>query len=67
MSILLFSQSNEPLVIDQPEDNLEAKFIYKNLVRSVRRFKRRQVIVVTHNTNIRRFGRCRGDHSLAGK
>jgi hypothetical protein len=57
LSILLFSQSNEPLVIDQPEDNLDSEFIYKTFVRSLRRVKeKRQVIVVTHNANIAVLG-----------
>lgn len=37
LSILLFSKSNEPLVIDQPDDNLDSEFVYKTLVRSLRR------------------------------
>jgi energy-coupling factor transporter ATP-binding protein EcfA2 len=45
LSILLFSKSNSPLIIDQPEDNLDSEFIYKTLVRSLRLVKeRRQVI-----------------------
>ena len=57
LSILLFSKSNEPLVIDQPEDNLDSEFIYKTFVRSLRRVKEtRQVIVVTHNANIAVLG-----------
>ena len=57
LSILLFSKSSEPLVIDQPEDNLDSEFIYKTFVRSLRRVKEtRQVIVVTHNANIAVLG-----------
>jgi hypothetical protein len=57
LSILLFSTSNEPLVIDQPEDNLDSEFIYKTFVRSLRKVKEtRQVIVVTHNANIAVLG-----------
>ncbi len=57
LSVLLFSKSNEPLVIDQPEDNLDSEFIYKTFVRSLRRVKEcRQVIVVTHNANIAVLG-----------
>jgi energy-coupling factor transporter ATP-binding protein EcfA2 len=57
LSILLFSKSNEPLVIDQPEDNLDSEFIYKTFVRSLRRVKEsRQVIIVTHNANIAVLG-----------
>jgi ABC-type Mn2+/Zn2+ transport system ATPase subunit len=39
LSILFFSKSNEPLVIDQPGDNLDSEFIYKTVVRSLRRVK----------------------------
>ena len=57
LSILLFSKSNDPLVIDQPEDNLDSEFIYKTFVKSLRRVKEaRQVIVVTHNANIAVLG-----------
>jgi hypothetical protein len=57
LSILLFSKSNDPLVIDQPEDNLDSEFIYKTFVRSLRKVKEtRQVILVTHNANIAVLG-----------
>ncbi|MBM7634408.1 Spaf_1101 family AAA-like ATPase [Geomicrobium sediminis] len=42
-----------PLIIDQPEDNLDNQYIYKNLVESLKEIKNaRQVIVVTHNSTI---------------
>lgn len=57
LSILLFSKSNELLVIDQPEDNLDSEYIYRTFVRSLRRVKdTRQVIVVTHNANLAVLG-----------
>jgi len=57
LSILLFSKSKTPLIIDQPEDNLDSEFIYKTLVRSLRSIKEhRQVIIVTHNANITVLG-----------
>jgi len=44
---------NTPLIIDQPEDNLDNQYIYKNLVSSLREIKNsRQVIVVTHSSTI---------------
>lgn len=44
---------NTPLVIDQPEDNLDNQYIFKNLVDSLRRIKnKRQVIIVTHSSTI---------------
>lgn len=57
LSILLFSKSKTPLIIDQPEDNLDSEFIYKTLVRTLRSIKEhRQVIIVTHNANIAVLG-----------
>ncbi|MBL8891585.1 MAG: AAA family ATPase [Planctomycetaceae bacterium] len=57
LSIMLFSKSRVPLIIDQPEDNLDSEFIYKTLVRTLRRVKEcRQVIIVTHNANIAVLG-----------
>lgn len=48
-----FTNDNTPLIIDQPEDNLDNQYIYKNLVESLRQIKNnRQVIVVTHNSTI---------------
>nr|WP_275301110.1 AAA family ATPase [Achromobacter xylosoxidans] len=57
LTVLLFSKSRVPLIIDQPEDNLDGEFIYKTVVRSLRSIKeRRQVIIVTHNPNIAVLG-----------
>lgn len=57
LSILLFSKRNCPLILDQPEDNLDSEFIFKTLVKNLRRIKEhRQVIVVTHNANIAVLG-----------
>ena len=57
MAILLQSDSKKPLLIDQPEDNLDSEFIYKSIVRNLRRIKEhRQVIIVTHNANIAVLG-----------
>lgn len=42
-----------PLIIDQPEDQLDNRFIYQHLIHTVRRLKeKKQVIFVTHNANI---------------
>ncbi len=44
---------NTPLVIDQPEDNLDNDSIFKVLATCIREAKkRRQVILVTHNPNL---------------
>jgi ABC-type cobalamin/Fe3+-siderophores transport system ATPase subunit len=57
LSILLFSNRNCPLLIDQPEDNLDSEFIFKTLVKNLRKIKEhRQVIIVTHNANIAVLG-----------
>mgnify|MGYP001309591311 CR=1 FL=1 len=57
LALMLCSSGNHPLIIDQPEDNLDGEFIYATLVPVLRRAKeRRQVIVVTHNANIAVLG-----------
>ena len=48
-----YSQDYRPLIIDQPEDNLDNQYIYKNLVKQLRSIKeKRQVIIATHNATI---------------
>ena len=54
---LHISNAIHPILIDQPEDNLDSEFIYQTLVPVLRRAKeRRQVIIVTHNANIAVLG-----------
>ncbi len=49
----LLSYGEEPLVLDQPEDDLDNHLICDLIVTQLREVKRhRQVIVVTHNPNI---------------
>ena len=49
----LLSYGDEPLILDQPEDDLDNHLIYDLIVTQLREVKRsRQVIVVTHNANI---------------
>ena len=44
---------SEPIILDQPEDDLDNTLIYELLVSQLRETKtKRQVIVVTHNPNI---------------
>ena len=44
---------NEPIMLDQPEDDLDSTLIYELLVNRFREMKAtRQMIVVTHNPNI---------------
>ncbi|MCK9436824.1 TrlF family AAA-like ATPase [Dysgonomonas gadei] len=57
LGILLLSKSDKPLIIDQPEDNLDSEFIFKTIVMNLRKIKEaRQVIIVTHNPNIAVLG-----------
>jgi len=49
----LLAHGDEPIILDQPEDDLDNELIYKLIVAQLRANKnRRQVIVVTHNANI---------------
>jgi len=49
----ILSYGDEPLLLDQPDDDLDNELIYDIIVRQVRETKtKRQVIVVTHNANI---------------
>jgi len=51
--LLDFSDKKSPILIDQPEDNLDNRAIYSDLVRYIRKKKKeRQIILVTHNPNI---------------
>lgn len=57
--LLLFAQGGRPLVLDQPEDDLDNRFVYEDVVSLLRTEKgvtdpqrRRQIIVATHNANI---------------
>lgn len=48
-----FTNDLSPLIIDQPEDNLDNQYIYRNLVKDFRSIKNsRQIIIATHNSTI---------------
>lgn len=50
---LLVDKDDIPIIIDQPEENLDNQTIYKVLVKCIKAAKqRRQVIMVTHNPNL---------------
>lgn len=50
---LALSQNSIPIIIDQPEDNLDNQSVYNKLVPCICAAKqKRQVIIVTHNPNI---------------
>lgn len=54
---LLLLDNPDPLVMDQPEDNLDNAFIAERIVRELRQAKtQRQFIFATHNANIPVFG-----------
>ena len=53
MLIIGLSKSKAPILIDQPEDNLDNRSITNDLVNYLRNKKlERQIIIVTHNANI---------------
>ena len=57
LTIAMLADTNVPLVIDQPEDDLDNAFIFSSIVTTLRAIKeRRQVILVTHNANIAVLG-----------
>ena len=50
---ILLARRDSPLIIDQPEDNLDNHFIFETVVNAVQQLKRRcQMIFITHNANI---------------
>ena len=51
--VLLFSQERKILIIDQPEEDLDNRFVYDDIVVMLRQMKgKRQLIFATHNANI---------------
>ncbi len=50
---LFLAEGDYPLIIDQPEENLDNKFIYAELVGAFRKAKKeRQIIIATNNANL---------------
>lgn len=50
---LALNKDSKPIIIDQPEDNLDNQSVYSKLVPCICKAKqKRQVIIVTHNPNI---------------
>jgi hypothetical protein len=65
MLAFLLAHGHEPLVLDQPEDDLDNHLIYDLVVRQIRENKlRRQLIIVTHNPNIVVNGDAEMVHAL---
>lgn len=57
----ILNSGDNPLIIDQPEDDLDNSLIYNLVVKSIRKIKnRRQIIIVTHNPNIPVLGDAEG-------
>jgi len=51
--LMILLQKNIPLLIDQPEDNLDNSFIHSFVIDKIRNVKdKRQIILATHNANI---------------
>lgn len=57
--LLCFAHSGRPLILDQPEDDLDNRFVYEDVVSLLRLEKgvadphrRRQIMAATHNANI---------------
>lgn len=68
----IMNQGVKPLVIDQPEDDLDNSLIKELIVDNIRNMKfSRQIIIVTHNPNIPVIGDAEGiimlDRSRNGK
>ena len=51
--LILLAQDRKPLVVDQPEDDLDNRFIFNDVVGRLREAKdQRQLLLATHNANI---------------
>jgi predicted ATPase len=51
--LVIDKHDKRPLIIDQPEENLDPKSVFDELVPHIRDARqRRQVIIVTHNANL---------------
>lgn len=51
--LLLFAQEDRIMILDQPEEDLDNRFIYEDVVKLLREMKgKRQLLIATHNANI---------------
>jgi PHP family Zn ribbon phosphoesterase len=65
MLAFLLAHGAEPIVLDQPEDDLDNHLIYSLVVQQIRSGKqRRQIITITHNPNIVVNGDAEMMHAL---
>jgi energy-coupling factor transporter ATP-binding protein EcfA2 len=57
LSLLLCADRTDPLIIDQPEDHLDAPYVASVLVGNLEEAKeKRQIIIATHNANLTVLG-----------
>ena len=50
---LLVDKSNKPIIVDQPEENLDSHTVFRLLIPVIKEVKKtRQIIMVTHSPNI---------------
>lgn len=50
---IILHQSGRPLLIDQPEDNVDSEYVFHAIVPSlIAAKKKRQILLVTHNANL---------------
>ena len=50
---ILLALDDKPLLIDQPEEHLDNRYIYSELTPAIRQAKKsRQIIIATHNANL---------------
>jgi predicted ATPase len=57
----ILHQGNAPIIIDQPEDDLDNSLIMDLIVTCIRKLKtKRQIIIATHNANIPVLGDAEG-------
>jgi ABC-type Mn2+/Zn2+ transport system ATPase subunit len=62
---IILSQGTIPLLLDQPEDDLDNRLVYELIVDRLNQAKEyRQIIVVTHNANIPVNGDAEYIHSM---
>lgn len=65
MLAFLLAHGGEPIVLDQPEDDLDNHLIYDLVVKQIRSGKqRRQIIAITHNPNVVVNGDAEMIHAL---
>ena len=50
---IYLAEGDQPLIIDTPEDNLDNRFVYEELIDAIRKAKQnRQIFIATHDANL---------------